>query len=135
MNLATFTLGDAAHLPFVDRSFDFTSISLALHDKEGMLMDMIVSEMKRVTRPGGALVFLDYSVPLPISISGYFIRLIEYFAGPLHFGNFISYLKNGGLQQVLDKHGLSVVKTTHVKSGNITLVLAQDTRFIQFAPQ
>jgi ubiquinone/menaquinone biosynthesis C-methylase UbiE len=129
LSSASFTLADAAHLPFADGSFDFTSISLALHDKDVTLVDMILSEMKRVTRPGGALVFVDYTVPLPRSVTGCFIRTVEFFAGASHFGNFRWYLKNGGLRRVTQNNGLSVVKETRVKMGNITLVLAQSPSF------
>jgi ubiquinone/menaquinone biosynthesis C-methylase UbiE len=124
MSSVSFTLMDAAHLPFADGSFDFTSISMALHDKDAALIDRIISEMKRVTYPGGALVFVDYSTPLPRSITGYFIRVIEFFAGALHFSNFRRYLQNGGLQCVLETNGLSIVKERRVKRGNVTLVLA-----------
>ncbi len=74
-------LADAAQLPFADGEFDFTSVSLALHDKEDPAVDMILSEMKRVTRDGGGLVFADYSVPLPDNMTGVVIRTIERFAG------------------------------------------------------
>jgi len=121
---ASFKLADAAHLPFADGSFDFTSISMALHDKDFTMVDMIVSEMKRVTRTGGALIFMDYSVPLPRSVSGHLIRAIEFIAGGEHFSNFRWYLKNSGLQRVLVINRLSVIKETHVKMDNITLVLA-----------
>jgi ubiquinone/menaquinone biosynthesis C-methylase UbiE len=124
MSSVSFTLTDAAHLPFADGSFDFTSISLALHDKDVTLVDRIIREMKRVTYPGGTLVFADYSMPLPRSITGYFIRVIEFFAGASHFSNFRRYLKNDGLQRVLEINALSIVKETRVKRGNITLVLA-----------
>lgn len=128
MSSVSFTLADAAHLPFADGSFDFTSISLALHDKDVMLVDSIIREMKRMTRSGGMLVFVDYSVPLPRSLTGYFIQVIEFFAGALHFSNFRQYLKNDGLQRVLETNELSIVKETQVKRGRITLVLAQAPR-------
>jgi ubiquinone/menaquinone biosynthesis C-methylase UbiE len=125
----SFKLADAAHLPFADGSYDFTSVSLALHDKDFTLVDMIVSEMKRATRAGGTLIFMDYSVPLPRSITGCFIQTVEFFAGASHFGNFRWYLKNGGLQRVIKNNGLSVVKETRVKKGNITLLLARAPSF------
>ncbi|RJO61746.1 MAG: methyltransferase domain-containing protein [Dehalococcoidia bacterium] len=121
---ASFKLGDAAHLPFADGSFDFTSISMALHDKDFTIANMIVSEMKRVTRPGGMLVFVDYSVPLPRSVTGCFIRAIEFMAGGEHFRNFRCYMKNGGMRRAMEINGLKVVKETRVKNGNITLLLA-----------
>ena len=126
MSSISFTLTDAVHLPFADGSFDFASISLALHDKDAVLADKIVVEMKRVTCSGGRLVFMDYSAPLPHSITGYLIRAIEFFAGEEHFRNFRWYLINGGLQRVLQSYDLPLIKAERVKIGNITLMLAQN---------
>ena len=123
----TFILADASHMPFDDASFDFTSVSLALHDKDLTLVDGIVSEMKRVTCPGGFLVFLDYRVPLPRSLTGFLIRLIERMAGREHFRNFRAFLNNGGLARVLEKNGLMMLKSTRVISGSITMVLARNS--------
>lgn len=128
---ASFKLADASHLPFADGSFDFTSVSMALHDKDATLVDMIISEMKRVTRSDGMLVFVDYSVPLPRSVTGYLIRAIEFIAGGEHFRNFRWYMKNGGLNRVIKDNRLSLVKAKRVKSENITLML---TWAPQFAP-
>ncbi len=129
LSSASFILADAAHLPFANGSFDFTSVSMALHDKDVTLVNMIISEMKRVTRLGGTLVFADYSMPLPRSITGYFIRVIEFFAGTAHFRNFRWYLKDSGLRRVMQDNWLSVVKETRVKNGNITLLVARASSF------
>jgi ubiquinone/menaquinone biosynthesis C-methylase UbiE len=123
-----FTLADAAHLPFADGAFDFTSISLALHDKNSTLVNAIISEMKRVTRRGGALVFMDYSAPAPRNIIAGIIHAVEFFAGKEHFGNFKQYIRNGGLNPILENSGLDVVKTERVKDGNMTLALARGKR-------
>ncbi len=121
----TFILADASHMPFDDSSFEFTSVSLALHDKDLTLVDAIVGEMKRVTRPGGFLVFLDYSRPLPRSLQGFLIRIIERMAGVVHFRNFRDFLNNGGLTRVLEKNELIMLKSARVLSGTITMVLAR----------
>jgi len=122
----TFIEGDAAHMPFPDGSFDFTSISLALHDKDTTLAYAIVAEMKRVTRQGGMIVFLDYSMPLPRSLKGFLIRATERLAGGEHFRNFNGYLENGGLDRITENNGLAAVKTERLLGGNITLVLAKN---------
>lgn len=53
---STFTLGDAHNLPYVDKSFDLTFCHFLLL----WVADpaRVLSEMKRVTRPGGALLAL-----------------------------------------------------------------------------
>jgi len=53
---STFTLGDAHNLPYVDKSFDLTFchfLLLWVADPS-----LVLSEMRRVTRPGGALLAL-----------------------------------------------------------------------------
>jgi ubiquinone/menaquinone biosynthesis C-methylase UbiE len=126
LNAATssLTLADATQLPFADGEFDFTSVSLALHDKEIPVVDTILSEMKRVTRDGGGLVFADYSVPLPDNVTGVVIRAIERFAGQEHSRCFGNYLKIGGLHSILRRNGITAIKETKVKQNNIMLVMA-----------
>lgn len=121
-----FKLADASHLPFEDESFDFTSISLALHEKESWLVDMILFEMRRVTRKGGGLVFADYSLPLPHNWVGYTIRGMESLAGREHFRCFGNYIKTGGLYRILRKSELITVKETRMKGRCITIILARN---------
>lgn len=47
---AAFLLGDAAHLPFADRSFDVSTISMALHEMPLPVRRQVLTEMRRVTR-------------------------------------------------------------------------------------
>jgi ubiquinone/menaquinone biosynthesis C-methylase UbiE len=119
-------LGDAANLPFDDGSFDYTSVSMALHDKNRALADVIIDEMKRVTRSGGVLVFVDYSAPLPANMMGYLIRSIEFLAGRGHFGNFRCYLSDGGLNNLLARHNLNFKKEAALKNGSIVMLFAHN---------
>lgn len=56
-----FVVADALHLPFADDSFDAVTISFALRN----LVDPVagLTEMARVTRPGGRLVVCEFSTP------------------------------------------------------------------------
>jgi demethylmenaquinone methyltransferase/2-methoxy-6-polyprenyl-1,4-benzoquinol methylase len=97
-----FVLGNAAHMPFDDHSFDLVSISMALHEKEPALQDAIVKEMRRVVKKNGALVIADYRQPLPANPSALAVRLAERLAGGEHHANFRHYMKNGGLCALLN---------------------------------
>lgn len=121
---SSFILGDAAQLPFDDGSFNYTSVSMALHDKEASLADVIVEEMRRVTREDGKLVFVDYSFPLPHNGAGYLMRFIEFLAGGQHYRSFRRYLVSGGLKGLFAGHGLKQTACTTFKGGSISLVLA-----------
>ena len=66
-----FQLADATNLPFPDGYFDYASISLGLHDKEEPIRYQIISEMKRVVKQDGALILIDYQVPISKECMGY----------------------------------------------------------------
>jgi ubiquinone/menaquinone biosynthesis C-methylase UbiE len=64
----SFQLADATSLPFPDGYFDYASVSLGLHDKEKPVRYQVISEMKRVVKQDGALILIDYHVPLPRNV-------------------------------------------------------------------
>ncbi len=121
---ASFTtiLGDAAHLPFTDGSFDAASISLALHDKEAALQQDILREMRRVVRRGGQLILLDYARPLPRSLVGTLICLMEWVAGSANRHSFQGYLWAGGLPALLTQAGLRPAGERQAGAGTLLLV-------------
>jgi len=53
--------GDAGLLPFADNSFDCVFVGYGLRNFPNL--DVAVSEIERVTRPGGSLVSLDFFLP------------------------------------------------------------------------
>jgi len=59
----TLVEGDAAALPFEDASFDVTHVSFALHDMPPAMRPRVLAEMRRVTRPGGSVIVVDYVLP------------------------------------------------------------------------
>ena len=115
----SFQLADASNLPFSDAYFDYATISFGLHDKENQLRYKIVSEMRRVVKQGGTLIFVDFQVPLPRNIWGVFARVIEFLAGGSHYKGFKDYCVRGGLEDVFRYHSLLEVYRTLSKSGLI----------------
>lgn len=103
---AFFQRANAMVLPFRDASFDHASISMGLHEKEGPTRDRIVSEMRRVVKKGGALAIVDYSVPYPADAYGRAARLLEQIAGRDHFRCFREFIRDGGLDSLISRHGL-----------------------------
>jgi demethylmenaquinone methyltransferase / 2-methoxy-6-polyprenyl-1,4-benzoquinol methylase len=57
----TFVAGDALRLPFRDGSFDATTISFGLRNVADV--DSALTELARVTRPGGRLAVLETATP------------------------------------------------------------------------
>lgn len=52
--------GDASVLPFIDGSFDRVIASMGLHEAAPGSIREILSEARRVLRPGGALAIMDF---------------------------------------------------------------------------
>jgi len=113
----SFQLADATSLPLPDGYFDYASISLGLHDKEKPNRYQIISEMQRVIKQDGALILIDFQVPLPRNVWGVSARAIEFLAGGSHYQGFRDYLANGGLEDILTNHGLREQCRTYPKNG------------------
>lgn len=59
----SFQVEDATRLSFADGTFDTVVLSLALHEMTPDDIQRVLREMKRVTRPGGAVVIIELHVP------------------------------------------------------------------------
>ncbi|HJX03376.1 MAG TPA: methyltransferase domain-containing protein, partial [Dehalococcoidia bacterium] len=121
---SSFHLASALELPFTHDTFDFTSVSLMLHESEARERDIIISEMKRVVKRQGTLVFMDFHVPLPANIPGFSIRSIEYLAGSDNYRCFKSYMREGGLCPLLEKNRLHARAESSLLSGTVSLLAA-----------
>jgi len=121
-----FQKANATNLPFGDGAFDHASISMGLHEKEGASRDRIVSEMRRVVKPGGTLAIVDYRVPYPRDAYGRAVRLLEQMAGRDHFRCFREFVKDGGLDSLLSRHRLQVEEREDLKRMPMTMVKARN---------
>ena len=113
----SFQLANATILPFPAGYFDYGFISLGLHDKGKPIRYQIISEMKRVVKPDGALILIDFQVPLPRNVWAVSARAIEFLAGRAHYQDFRDYLANGGLEDILKNHGLREECRAYLKNG------------------
>lgn len=119
---AAFHLANATELPFAAHTFDFASISLVLHETSPEVRLKIISEMRRVVKSQGTMVFVDFGVPLPRNIPGMFARIVEYLAGETNYRHFRSYLQGGGLGELLSEGKLQPKSRTVLFSGTFTLI-------------
>ena len=121
-----FELQNAKKLPFKDNYFDSASISLALHEIEEKGRNRVISEMKRVVKKGGSLIFVDFRTPLPNNISSYLIRSVKYLTEKTNFDNFKSYLRQGGLPALLKGNRLKGLKRRYFKWNTIAMIKARN---------
>jgi len=126
-NNVYFQGADGVDLPFEDSIFDMASISLSLHEIARDKRDKIISEMKRVTKKDGSLIFIDFSVPMPPIIVSYLIKAVEYFAGKNHHQNFKDYFKQGGLPILLERNKLKEEKIDYLKDGLLTIIKTKNS--------
>ena len=117
-----FELADATNLPFPDGYYDYASISFGLHDKESLIRNQVIAEMKRVVKVEGALIFIDYQVPLPRNAWATAAKTIEFFAGGSHYRGFKDYLGNGGLEGIITKHRLREDSRIYLKNGLVVMI-------------
>jgi len=121
-NHVTFRVASATELPFPDGYFDCASISLGLHEMERDERNGAVSEMKRVVKKRGVLMFIDFQVPLPKNIFAYGIRVVEFLAGRDNYTCFRDYLAQGGLKQILKENRLTPQKEALLMRGNLQVI-------------
>lgn len=118
----SFQLADAQALPFRDNSFDYASVSFSLHEKERPARARVISEMKRVVKAQGTLVFVDFSVPFPRNAYSYLIRAVEFMAGREHFRCSRDFVEQGGLDVLLRSNRLHEDKRDYLKYGTVAII-------------
>jgi ubiquinone/menaquinone biosynthesis C-methylase UbiE len=117
-----FKVADAAALPFEDHIFDKASISLALHEIESSKRDAAISEMKRVVKKDGRLIFIDFKVPFVSNAASYLIKAAEYLGGKNNRESLKSYIEEGGLPILLGRNKLKQEKISYFKDGLLTII-------------
>ena len=123
---STFRVASATELPFPDGYFDGASISLGLHEMERDERNRAVSEMKRVVKKKGTLIFIDFQVPLPKNSIAYLIRAVEFLAGKDNRICFRDYLAQGGLKQILKENRLTTQREALLMRGNLQVIKASN---------
>ena len=124
---STFRVASATELPLPDGYFDCASISLGLHEMERDERNRAVSEMKRVVKKEGVLMFIDFQVRLPKNSIAYLIRAVEFLAGRDNYRCFRDYLAQGGLNGILKENQLTPQKEALLLSGNMQVIKSSNT--------
>lgn len=124
---STFRVASATELPFPDGYFDCASISLGLHEMRRDERNRAVSEMKRVVKKEGVLMFIDFQVPLPKNSIAYLIRTVEFIAGRDNHKCFRDYMAQGGLNGLLKEARLTRQEEALLKRGNLQVIKSSNT--------
>lgn len=98
-----FELGDAAHLPYLDASFDLITTRFAIHHFENPQIQL--AEMIRVCRPGGRIGIVDLLTVPDTAVAQEHNRLER-----LRDHTHVEALSLAGLANLLEQSGLQVVR-------------------------
>lgn len=120
-------MGDAAKMPYSDRTFELIIMFTVLHEMSDEVRSAVITESKRVLKKEGRILFIDY-YPGPIRpLKGWLykgiIMLAEVLAGREHYKNYRNFMANDGLMGLIASHGLIMDQKRIVSGGNIALLL------------
>jgi ubiquinone/menaquinone biosynthesis C-methylase UbiE len=117
---------NGTELPFPDDAFDLATISFVLHEIPVEDRQLVLREMKRVVRPGGAIIVIDFLAG-PYGLRGFFARAlivaIEIAAGRDHWRNHRDFLRRGAVQALAGRYGLSIKDERHGGGGTLGVTL------------
>ena len=125
-----FVQGDAGLLPFRSGIFGAAVISFALHDKPPDFRSTMIAEVKRVLKPAGNVVLVDFENAWDRKSrwGGRLTHLIERMAGGEHYRNGRQFLLEGGLQAFIPKNGLVEMERRWVAAGCLAVVSCRFAR-------
>ena len=107
-------LEDASHLHFSSQTFDLVSAFVVIHEMAPSFRPAVLAECKRVTKPDGRIMIVDFHFgPYPL-LMGHISRLVrrwvEFNGGRRHYANYCDFKRRGGLKPLIDGARLSVDK-------------------------
>jgi len=116
--------GSALHLPFEDGTFDAGVLLLALHEHPEEERRIMLREALRVIKARGWLLLADYCLPARprLHLPWAAIRGIETIAGTAHSEGFRDFMRRGGLDGLVARHGLVPLRRCRSHFGTIGVV-------------
>jgi len=119
--------GSATQMPYPDASFDLIISMLVLHEMDHPIRLAVLDEMKRVLKPSGRVLLIDFNPGRVTSFEGLRTKLViflsEIAAGWNHFRNYRHFMSINGLKALTGAVGLVVDKEKVVAGGPLVLDL------------
>jgi ubiquinone/menaquinone biosynthesis C-methylase UbiE len=118
-------LGDATQMLFGAATFDLVTVVFVLHEMPPELRPAILQECRRVVKPDGCIMLIDYHPgPYPFVMGQVWhlvIRLMEISAGRKHYANYREFIAAGGLESLVAGQQLRVQKR-YVSDHGVTAI-------------
>ena len=114
-------------LPYDDDTFDLIITSMVLHETAPATRAAILTEARRVLKPEGQYLIIDYYRGKLTFPRGWFhkaaITFIEFVAGRDHFRNFRQFMAQGGIEALVAEHPYVVTERKVVSGGNLGVLV------------
>lgn len=123
--------GDATKMPYEKNTFDLVLCMLVLHEMEQASRVTVTTEMKRVVKPDGHILLIDFHAGPARPLKGWFTKafifLAEVAAGRRHFRNYRHFISIRGLPCLIEESRLKEKQRKVVAGGALALYLVQAT--------
>jgi demethylmenaquinone methyltransferase/2-methoxy-6-polyprenyl-1,4-benzoquinol methylase len=124
---AQLDLGDATDMPYEDGKFDLVISMLSLHEMSPETRSEVLNETKRVLKPDGRILLIDFHPgpyqPLQGWVSKIIILFSEMAAGREHFKNYRQFMSTKGLSTLLREQNMQVEKQSILAGGTFAVCL------------
>jgi ubiquinone/menaquinone biosynthesis C-methylase UbiE len=125
---ADLALADACSVPFLSGGFDLVVSMLTLHGMPLETRVCALSEMRRLLKPSGRVLLIDFHPGPYRPLQGWFSRavvvLVEMLAGGEHFANHRDYMRHGGLPALAAEGGLRLERQRILGGGVFAIHLS-----------
>ncbi|MBT3224075.1 MAG: class I SAM-dependent methyltransferase, partial [Proteobacteria bacterium] len=119
----------ASPLPYDNDTFDLIITSMVLHEVWPNTRAAILNEARRVLKPEGHHLIIDYYRGKVTFPKGWFrqkvITFIELTAGSDHWRNFKQFMAHGGIEALIAEHPYVVQERKVVSGGNLGVLVLQ----------
>ena len=124
---ANLKLCDVTETGFEDNKFDLILSSTVLHEMNQQIRFGVLDEAKRILKKDGRILLIDFHPGRLKGFKGIYSKIIitisEIAAGREHYKNYRHFMKNGGLQSLIEHCGFTVEHKKIVSGGNFGIYL------------
>lgn len=125
--MADLRLANGSELPYQSEYFNLILSMLVLHEMKDYLRNEVIQEMKRVLKPNGRILLIDFNAGTPTPGRGWLLKMVitlsEIAAGRIHFQNYRRFMGMGGLPSLIETNQLRVEGQRIVGDGTMALYL------------
>jgi ubiquinone/menaquinone biosynthesis C-methylase UbiE len=102
-------------------------MSTVLHEMSGPVRSAVISESKRVLKPTGRILWIDFHPGPYLPLKGWLQKLViivaEISAGREHFRNYRDFIAKKGLETLARQNGLHIEKQKNVGGNTMSVCL------------